>query len=143
MAACNKCASFCVITGAGILGVVLTTLLAGGSADRAWTSMVFALLWVAGMILWFLRPSLAPRQLVKNRPYVAEPRPRSEVWRQNRAMHSWPALGLFLLIGAKSLFDALQGKAVLFPASVAVVWWSFMLAVFTLVSFLKLRDQRR
>lgn len=131
------------IIGVGIFGVVLVAFLFGGAAHPTWTTMIFPLVWVVGMSVWFLRPSLAPRQLVKERPYVSEPRPRSEVWRQNRAMQSWPALGLFLVISAKGLFDALQGKEVLIPASVATAWWAFMLAAFTLVSFLKFRDRLR
>ncbi len=132
-----------LIVGAGILGVVLMGFLAGDAANPTWTTMIFPLIWMVGMSAWFLRSSLAPWYLVKNRPYVSEPRPRSEVWRQNRAMQSWPALGLFFVISAKGLFDALQGKEILFPASVATAWWSFMLAAFTLVSVLKFRDRLR
>ncbi len=135
--------AMCLIVGAGILGVVLMGFLLEHTAHPTWTTMIFPLVWVVGMSVWFLRPSLAPRQVVQGRPYVSEPRPRSEVWRQNRAMHSWPALGFFFVISAKGLFDALQGKEVLFPAWFATAWWSFMLAAFTLVSFLKLRDWLR
>jgi len=50
-------------------------------------------------------------------------------------------MAFFWLLSAKGLFDALHGKDVLFAPGLAIAWWSSMLAIFSLVSLLKLRDR--
>lgn len=100
-----------------------------------------ATIWIIGLYTWFRRPVVAASKLVKDRPYVAGPRPRSEVWRLARTTQSWPAIIFFLMLSAKFLFDAFQGRNALFPPAFALAFWSFMFAIFGLVTFLKLRDR--
>ncbi|GGI87249.1 hypothetical protein GCM10007973_24620 [Polymorphobacter multimanifer] len=100
-----------------------------------------AAVWIFGLFAWFRRPAVAASKAVKDRPYVTGSRPRSDVWRQARTTQSWPAIIFFLLLSAKFLFDAFQGRHGLFPPAFALAFWSFMVAVFGLVTFLKLRDR--
>jgi hypothetical protein len=128
--------------GVVIAGLVAWELISVALKLPQWTSWIAitgAVIFISARILW---ASLAPRQLVQDRPAITPPRSLAERGRQARATLSWSFVTFVLIVSGLIFWASLASQ------KYTLSWWAWtigsglMFSAYIWVAFQKLQDGR-
>ena len=129
--------------GLAFLAILLWTVVSQPlSLQKSYDWIIIAVS-VAALSGWLLWASLAPRRLVRDRPYVTPPRTTTEARREARATLNWPFVLFVLLFSGAIFFGRLTSSDRTQSWWVWVIVSGFFFAAYLWIAVQKLRDRRR
>lgn len=123
-------------------GIFAWTVLSSALQFPGWTDSIAVGVAVVSISTYIIWASFAPRRLVRGRPEITPPRPRSEAKRVARSALNWRFVGIALLVSGSIFSGSLASP------TYTLSWWAWtigsglMFAAYVWIALLKIRDNQ-